>query len=169
LRAFRCPNQHPIGGLSAKRSSKGLRTKRNPIGVSEPRFLDSNVPLRFFTQSDPDMAEAARAVLERVNERTERVLLSVVVVLEVVFTLERSYRVPKARIREMMRDLVSMPGVQLADKHLSLEALDLYVDNNISFGDAYNAALMRAQGLDEVYSWDTDFDRIPGIRRIPPG
>jgi len=136
--------------------------------VSEPRFLDSNVPLRFFTQGDPPMADAARELLTRVEDRAERVAISLVVVLEVVFTLERTYKRPKAQIREMMTDLISLPNIQLADKHLCIEALDVYVDFNISFGDAYNAALMRAQNIDEIYSWDTDFDRLPAIKRISP-
>jgi predicted nucleic acid-binding protein len=114
------------------------------------------------------MAEAARAVFRRIEDRTERVAISLVVVLEVVFTLERTYRVSKERVRDMMRDFVSMPGVQLADKHLCLEALDIYAHFNISFGDAYNIASMHSQGLDAVYSWDTDFDRVPGVMRIQP-
>ena len=91
------------------------------------------------------------------------------VVLEIVFTLERTYKRPKAQIREMVRDLISLPNVQLAEKHLCLLALDLFVDLNISFGDAYNSAWMRAQGIDEIYSWDADFDRVLEIKRILPG
>ena len=136
--------------------------------MSEPRFLDSNVPLRFFTHSDPAMAEAARELLTRVEDRAERVAISLVVVLEIVFTLERTYKRPKAQIRDMVRDLISLPNIQLADKHLCLEALDHFVDLNISFGDAYNSAWMRAQGIDEIYSWDADFDRIAEIKRIVP-
>lgn len=151
------------------RSRMAWRTSQILTEVSEPRFLESNVLLRYFTQSDPAMAEAARRLILRIEERAERVVISVVVLLEVVFTLERSYRVPKSQICEMMRDLVSLPGIQLNEKHVYFTALDLYVDLNISFGDAYNAALMSSQELGEVYSWDTDFDRVPGIRRILPG
>ena len=114
------------------------------------------------------MADAARALLARVEERSERVAISLVVVLEIVFTLERTYKLPKSHIREMVGDLILLPTVQLADKHLCTEALDLFVDLNISFGDAYNAAYMRAQGINEVYSWDTDFDRVPALRRTQP-
>lgn len=105
----------------------------------------------------------------RIEERAERVVISVVVLLEVVFTLERTYRVNKRQIREMMSDLVSLPGIQLSEKHLCFTALDLYVNLNISFGDAYNAALMASRGLSEVYSWDTDFDRVLNLMRIVPG
>src|SRR4051812_18324805 len=99
--------------------------------MSEPHFLDSNVPLRFFTQSDPAMAEFARVLLARVEDRAERVAISLVVVLELVFTLERAYKRTKEQIRAMVHALISLPNVQLADKHLCFEALDGFVDLNI--------------------------------------
>jgi predicted nucleic acid-binding protein len=44
----------------------------------------------------------------------------------------------------------------------------LYVDRNIAFADAFNAAYMQARGLNEIYSWDTDFDAIAGLARVEP-
>jgi predicted nucleic acid-binding protein len=41
------------------------------------------------------------------------------------------------------------------------------VQHRISFADAFNAAFMQQQ-IGEIYSWDADFDRIPGIARIEP-
>ncbi len=136
--------------------------------MTTPRFLDTNILLRYFTASDPAKAEASRALLERVERGEEKVVISPLVIFETVFTLQRTYKVPRQRIREMVGDLLSLPSVQLAQKGLCLQALDLYVVHNISFADAYNAAYMLSRGLAEVYSWDTDFDRLTGIKRIEP-
>ena len=35
--------------------------------------------------------------------------------------------------------------------------------------DALHAAVVLDEGLDGIYSYDRDFDRIPGIRRLEPG
>ena len=48
------------------------------------------------------------------------------------------------------------------------QALDLYCEKNISLADAYNACLMLARGEPEVYTYDTDFDKIEGIVRLEP-
>ena len=49
----------------------------------------------------------------------------------------------------------------------SVEAVDLYrATGGLSFTDAYNAAYMRRRGIREVYSWDTDFDRVDGLHRL---
>jgi predicted nucleic acid-binding protein len=132
------------------------------------RFLDTNVLLRYFVATDPDKARHSRDLLWRVERGGEKVVTSLMVVAEVVFTLQRTYKVPKARIREMVGDVLSLRSLQLAGKNLCIEALDLYVDKNVSFVDAYNAIFMRSQGVDEIYSWDSDFDKLPGVRRIEP-
>ena len=133
-----------------------------------PRFLDTNILLRYFTRSDPDKAAAARALLERVERRQEKVITSALVVFETVFTLERTYKVSKAQVRDMVGDILALPGVQLAGKRLCLQALELHANHNVSYADAYTAAYMASLQLSEIYSYDTDFDRLPGLSRVAP-
>ena len=85
-----------------------------------------------------------------------------------VFTLQRTYQVPRAQIREMLRDVLSLPGIQLAGKGLCLAALDLFVECNLSYADAFHVAYLRSRGLAEIYSWDRAFDRIEGVVRLEP-
>lgn len=44
----------------------------------------------------------------------------------------------------------------------------LYINKHISFADAYNAAYILLHQVSEVYSWDTDFDKIENITRLEP-
>jgi len=46
--------------------------------------------------------------------------------------------------------------------------LDLYAKKNISFADAFNAVYLRSRHVSEIYSWDTDFDKIEGLSRVEP-
>ncbi|MDE3078107.1 MAG: PIN domain-containing protein, partial [Chloroflexota bacterium] len=62
----------------------------------------------------------------------------------------------------------SLRNLQLAGKRALLKALELYASTNVSFADAYNAIDMQEHGISEIYTWDTDFDRLPGIRRTEP-
>ncbi|MBI3972720.1 MAG: type II toxin-antitoxin system VapC family toxin [Chloroflexi bacterium] len=136
--------------------------------MARPRFVDSNVLLRYLTGSDADKAERAKQLLHRIERGAEKAATSLMVVFETVFTLQRTYQVPKAQIREMVADLLSLPGLLLPGKSLCLQALDLYVEMNISFVDAFNAVYMKSRGLSEIYSWDSDFDRIEGVKRLVP-
>lgn len=136
--------------------------------MATPRFLDTNILLRYFVRSDPDKARQAKILFDRVERGEERVITSVILVFETAFTLQRTYKVARPQIREMVGDILSVPGVQLPGKRLCLDALDLYVERNVSFADAFNAVYMRSRGLNEIYSWDTDFDRIEVLTRVEP-
>ena len=137
--------------------------------MPKPRFVDANIFLRYFTKTDPQKAERARQLLERVERGEEKVTLAMLIVFETVFTLERTYKVPKAQIREMLVDVLSLRGIQLPGKTLCFQALDVYCEKNVSFVDAYVAVYMKSRALSEIYSWDTDFDKLSGISRIEPG
>ncbi len=132
------------------------------------RWLDTNVLLRYFTNDIPGRASRAKALLERIEAGAEKVILPEPVVFEVVFTLQRFYKVPRDDIREKLRDVIALTGIRLRNKTLVYQALDLYVQHNVSFVDAYVSALMHLSKGREVYSWDTDFDKIPGVTRIEP-
>ncbi|MBI2953741.1 MAG: type II toxin-antitoxin system PrlF family antitoxin, partial [Chloroflexi bacterium] len=49
------------------------------------------------------------------------------------------------------------------------ERLDVYANTKLDFGDALIIASMQQAGSELLYSYDTDFDRIPGITRRSPG
>jgi predicted nucleic acid-binding protein len=44
----------------------------------------------------------------------------------------------------------------------------VFAEKNISFADAFNARVMASKGITEIYSYDTDFDKIVKIKRIEP-
>jgi len=132
------------------------------------RFLDTNVLVRHITVDDPIKARAARELLLRVERGEEQVASSPLVVFETIFTLQSFYQVPKQRIRALLLPLINMPGLSLPDKRLYEPAFDLWVQSPMSFADAYNSVYMQANQLTEIYSWDTDFDRVPGITRLEP-
>lgn len=132
------------------------------------RFLDTNVLLRYLTRDDEKKAEAALALLRRIEQGEEKVLTSPLVLFETIFTLEKGYRVARPQIRDALVDLISLRGLELSSKRLWTQALDLYAKQNISFADAYNAVYMTSHRVTEIYSWNRDFDRIVGIVRREP-
>lgn len=132
------------------------------------RFLDTNVLLRYFTRDDEEKARRALALLTRVERGEEHIETSLLVVFETVYALQRLYRVSKPRIRELLTPILRSRGVRLPGKALCIDALDLYAGNNVSYADAYNAVYMKARGMSEIYSWDSDFDRLEGIARVEP-
>ena len=131
-------------------------------------FVDTNIILRHLLGDHPDQSPRATAFFTRVERGDFRIQTSDMVVFEAIFTLERSYRLPKAEIRLAVLPLIDLPGVRLSRKDRIRRAFDAYVLHNVPFADAYHAVLCRDSGFEPVASFDRDFDRIPGIRREEP-
>ena len=135
-----------------------------------PRFLDTNILLRYLTRDDPEKAEACLALLLRVERGEEVVVTSDLVIAEVVFTLQspRQYGLSRDQVRQLVEPIVSLRSLRLPNKGLYSRAFELYCQLNISFTDAYNTALMENRGIREIYSYDADFDRVVGLTRVIP-
>ena len=131
-------------------------------------FVDTNVLLRHFLGDHPDHSPRATAYLQRIEAGELEVRISDIVIFETVFLLERRYRRSKASIREALTALLDLPGIVLPGKRRFKKIFDLYVDLNLPFADAYFAALMEQLKLREIVSFDTDFDKVPGITRVEP-
>jgi uncharacterized protein len=133
------------------------------------RFLDTNVFLRHLVADLPTQSSHATGLMIAIEQGEEQVQTSQVVVLEVVFTLQKFYRLSLVEVRDTFLPLIQLPGIRLDQKNLFEPAFDLAIELNIDFQDAFNVVIMRSLHLSEIYSWDRHFNRIDGIKRIEPG
>ncbi|MCC7106251.1 MAG: PIN domain-containing protein [Chloroflexi bacterium] len=131
-------------------------------------FIDANIFLRHLTQDHPTHSPRATAYLQGIEQGERQAHTSLMIVFEVVFTLERSYKRGKAEIRDHLLPLLELPGILLPRKRQLRQVFELYVNTNISFADAYSALEAQRLGATRIISFDTGFDRVPGITRHEP-
>ena len=131
-------------------------------------FIDANIFLRHLTRDHPTHSPRATAYLERIERGELQAHTSPMIVFEVVFTLERFYKQGKADIRSHVLPLLELPGILLPGKRQLRRVFDLYVSANLSFVDASCALEAQRLGATRIISFDTGFDRVPGIRRVEP-
>ncbi|MBI2936405.1 MAG: PIN domain-containing protein, partial [Chloroflexi bacterium] len=93
-----------------------------------PRFLDTNILLRYLTRDDEEKARDCLALLLRVELGEEVVVTSDLVIAETVFTLQspRQYGLPRERIRQLIEPLIALRGLRLPRKALYARVFDLY-------------------------------------------
>ncbi len=132
------------------------------------RFIDTNLFLRYFTRDDEKKAEDVLKLLKRVERNEEKVITSPLVIFETVFTLETYYKIPREEIKNLLQTILNLRGLRLDFKGIFESALELYSERKISFADAFNACFMQQAGVKEIYSFDEDFDKIEGIKRVIP-
>jgi predicted nucleic acid-binding protein len=131
-------------------------------------FVDTNVFLRFLTRDDPTTFERCRRLFEQAVAGSFTLRTSELVIAEIVWTLLSYYDLPKSVVIEKVGQILNTPGLVVTNQEVLIEALVLWSRHSCDFIDAYNAALMRRDGLIELISYDADFDLFPFTRRQEP-
>ncbi|MDP2640917.1 MAG: PIN domain-containing protein [Candidatus Yanofskybacteria bacterium] len=132
------------------------------------RLVDANILLRYYIENVSEHTKAAKRLIVRLESGEEKAAVSFTAISEVIFTLERSYKISHADIRKYVMFLMTLNGLSMEAADLIQEALEVYEKARIPFGDAVQVAYMRQRGIQEIYSFDHDFDKVSGIVRLEP-
>jgi len=138
------------------------------------RFLDANVfvyayyrPRRELGETEKEMKEKAKTILKRINEGEERVITTVVHISEMSNILKHGMAPGDLALfvqELLMADNVVVKGVS---RDLYLSATDLGRELDLDPNDALAVELMRLNGVEEIYTFDHDFDSVQGVKRLP--
>lgn len=132
------------------------------------RFIDTNLFLRYLTKDDEEKAQAVLELLKKVKINKEKVTTSPLVVFEIIFTLQNYYKVPRKEIQKLLIPILNLRGLKLDYKMIFEKALAMYAKSSISFADIFNYCFMMENKIEEIYSFDKDFDKLENIKRIIP-
>ena len=132
-------------------------------------FIDTNLFIRYLTNDDPQKADRVDQLLEQAANGKIKLMTEGIVLAEVVWVLESYYNLEKARIAEMLKAILSTPGLEVLNGRIVENALPYYSLQNIDFVDAYIVALMQKHKITGIYSFEKkDLDRITHVTRLEP-
>ena len=137
-----------------------MPTDRPPASASTepapeaPVFVDANVFLRYLTNDIPEQADAVDAFLDRAASGEIRLVTSVLVVAEVVWTLGSFYKRTKEQVRDAVLAICHTPGLAVEDADALVQAAEWHAEKNVDFADAYHAAWMGARGVTDVRTFN---------------
>lgn len=132
------------------------------------RFIDANVFV-YLLSADPRYSSKALEVLEAAEKGLYEAYTSTLPVSQVLAHLERRGR---HRALSLFLDYLEDSPVTVVETTWRdiLEARRLAEENRLPlhsmWDDLVIAAQMKRLGIEEIYSNDRDFDRVPGIRRL---
>lgn len=131
-------------------------------------YLDSNVPMYVVGGEHPNKDAALRLLAEVVSAR-EPLITSVEVLQEILHRYNALDRVDAIQpaFDWLLRTVVEVLPITMPEM---TAAKDIVLSRyGISARDALHIAVMRANEIDRILSFDTGFDRVPGIRRLARG
>lgn len=133
-------------------------------------FVDTNIFLRHLTNDDPVKARKCLELFQKAKSNQTQLTTSESVIAEVVYLLssKKVYNLNRQEIVARLRPLLSLPGLKVIHKNVCLRALEIYTAYSIDFEDALSKAHMERQKINNIYSYDTDFDKISGLTRLEP-
>ncbi|OIO03770.1 hypothetical protein AUJ67_00330 [Candidatus Desantisbacteria bacterium CG1_02_49_89] len=132
------------------------------------RLVDANVILRLILEDDRKKADDCERLLQRAVDGKEKLFISDFVIAEIVWVLERTYRLARKDIRPKIEGICNTPNLVFQNKHILQEAISIYEEANIDFIDAFHSAWIKHNGMEGVFSYDEHFDKVPGIGRKEP-
>jgi predicted nucleic acid-binding protein len=131
-------------------------------------FIDTNIFIRYLTKDDPLKYDKCRRIFKEAIDGKITTTTSEMVIAELIWTLLSYYKVPKAEVIEKVSIIVGTESLIIPDKYIITDALVLYSRKNIDYIDAYNAVFMKYNDINEIYSYERDFDAIETIKREEP-
>jgi uncharacterized protein len=129
------------------------------------RFVDANIFI-YHLASDPKYGKIAREILTRIQNGEESALTSTIVISQVISYLK--WKRKASTIPIFLEFLRSLPNLTKAETtfadYLNLTtSREIHADN---WDDLVITSQMERFGIDEIYSNDSNFDSIPGTRRV---
>jgi len=132
----------------------------------ETVFVDTNIFLRYLIKDHDTQAQKSARIIEALESEKMVGYTSKLVIAEVVFVLRAYYDIARSDVAESIDALLAIEGLDVEDGEVMSEAVQIYRQTNIEFIDCYNAAMARARGLQQVASFDTDWDAFDGLQRM---
>jgi predicted nucleic-acid-binding protein len=125
--------------------------------------LDTNVLVRFLVRDHEAQFERARRLIKREVGAQEKVLISLLVLLETEWVLRSRYGLQKNQIADTISGLLDATELELEDEPSIEEALYLWKDSAADFADCLIGAHHRRLGCRATATFDARAVKLPGF------
>jgi len=125
--------------------------------------LDANILVRYLTQDDPAQSKQATEVIERRLTETNPGFISVVAMVELVWVLDRAYRLSSREIARAVERILQTDVFVVENEQQVFTAMIVLKSGYGSFADALVAALGAKAGCSATLTLDRKALRIPGF------
>lgn len=131
--------------------------------------IDTNILLRLLIKDDDIKKKACEKLLEKARLKEIQLYILPIVVMEIVWVLEKYYKLDRKTIRELAEAVMNTPELHIEMEDVFRRALRLYEEKNVKFADAVIGYRGLEKGLSIVYTYDEkDFKHIKELEVRKP-
>ncbi|MFA6518717.1 MAG: PIN domain-containing protein [Candidatus Shapirobacteria bacterium] len=122
-------------------------------------YVDTNILARLY-----EGVGETKSLVNFLRQGVDEVLIPAVVVEEMVWLMSRFYKSSKKEIIEFQRSVTTLG--EIVYEYNMEDALNLFEKVKAKFNDCVIWSVMGGDGV--VVSYDKEFDKLPGIKRVEP-
>ncbi len=127
------------------------------------KFVDTNIFLEAYFRKGEKSDKCLRLL-----KSDENLYTSWLVIGEFEWVLRSVYGLERPEIVKLISSVISFSGLEIPDRKLVAQALKLFESLNLDWTDCLNATLSKNLEIDEVYSYDRDFEKVKFLKRKEP-
>src|SRR3990167_1609185 len=118
-------------------------------------FVDTNVFARFLLQDVPRQFEAAKKIFESADKRETKLLVSILVINELIWVLEKYYLLKRKDFIHPLLTLLALNNLKVVEvkKEMVFEVLEKMKSKRVDFTYLY---LLSVAGSKNIFSFDKD-------------
>ena len=124
--------------------------------------VDTNILLRYFDQDGEQGLLATRLIEDQLTAQN-RGFISLIVICEMVWVMQRAYRADRASIGAFLRGLVSAPQFEVQEQEAVVKAIEREKQD---IADALIHAVGRIAGCSSTLTFDRVFARLDGVQLL---
>jgi len=117
-------------------------------------FIDTNYFLRFLLDDVSSQNEKVKELFKQGAVGREKLFTSTIVIFEVFWVLSSFYKQKKEEIIKILRGLIGMSFINLAEAPIFDRALDIYEESSLEFEDCYNISYAKNNNMTKFASFD---------------
>jgi predicted nucleic-acid-binding protein len=131
--------------------------------------LDTNVLVRYLAQDDAKQAAVATRFIERELSASQPGFISLVVLVEACWVLQRLYAATQAEVLTTVQDLLESAQFCVEQRHVvqaAVQKMQLRPGTRVGFTDALIVDIAKAQGCGQTVSFDKGAVRSAGMTQL---
>jgi predicted nucleic-acid-binding protein len=128
--------------------------------------IDTNILIRYLTQDDPVQARKATDILDRHLTTKTPGFVTVVVMVETVWVLDRAYGLNAKAIAATVERLLQVEVLEIENEQEIFTAMIALKQGRASFADALIAELGARAGCTRTLTFDRKAARHPGFELV---
>ena len=128
--------------------------------------LDTNVLVRLVTRDDEAQAQRAKAVFETHASEDGGLYVPDIVLVELCWTLARSYALSREDIARAVHALLDNAGIALESPAAAKSALVYFEAGSADFPDCLIVAKAGQAGCSHTLSFDRRMAALPGVQLL---